>query len=107
MQIALHHEQLCVLPEQVRAPIETRWRAFRERMALQAAAGRSAAVPVLNVTAPRNDSPFHFAWEVTKVAVPVACIATVLGVGQWDTQSQQDVRLEREERAVERGFQRH
>lgn len=31
MRIALHHEQFCVTAQDVRAPIEARWRAFRGR----------------------------------------------------------------------------
>jgi hypothetical protein len=43
MRIALHHEQFCVTPQDVRASIEARWRAFRGRSHPAARAEEEAA----------------------------------------------------------------
>lgn len=115
VQIALHHEQFSVRPDEVREPIEARWRAFRDRSrppaspareddAIVRSRDRSGAIsgtrPPLGMgTGPIVSSP----WEMVKVAVPLIGIAVVLAnyLGVWETSGQETARLEREERAEE------
>jgi hypothetical protein len=120
--IALHHEQFSVAPDDVREPIEERWREFRGRSDPVFQAQESAsAVPHVDrpPDAPYTRSPFPFAvqdplrmgsaphvtstWERIKLAVPLVGILLVLSnaVGVWETASQEDARIAREANAEE------
>jgi hypothetical protein len=117
--IALHHEQFSVAPDDVREPIEGRWREFRgpaSRVEESAGAVPHAERPP---DAPRTRSSFPFAVqdpihmgsaprvtsasERIKLAVPLIGILIVSSnaLGVWETASQEEARIERETNAEE------
>ena len=129
MQIALHHEQFCVTPQEVRAPIESRWRAFRgrshpaARAEEEAAANRSDSASASNNA--RSDTrrpasasvsalgePLRFGsaallstpWDMIKLAVAFTALAVIgsNALGIWETEAQEQRRLERAAQAEER-----
>jgi hypothetical protein len=132
MRIALHHEQFCVTPQEVRAPVEARWRAFRGRShpavrAEEEAVARgvrtrsdesSAASPAnARRTAPSSaalagdsirygDSVSLLAtpWDAIKLTVALAALLVVAtnAVGMWETAAQTQRRLAHEAAAEER-----
>jgi WD40 repeat protein len=95
MQVALHHDGLPVAPEELRAAVEARWHAFKERPA-QLSPGAEQ----------RQKASLRVAWVVPTilvVGIPVAYIVTSPRL--WTLFAESDdarwTRLEREQ--VERG----
>jgi hypothetical protein len=118
VEIALHHEQFSVAPEDVREPIEGRWREFRGQ-SHPASRAEASAVPHAEPPPdePRTRSAIPFAvqdalrmgsaprvtstLERIKLAVPLIGILVVVSnaLGVWETASQEEARLEREREA--------
>ena len=113
MRIAIHHDQFGVTAPEVRGPIEARWRAFRGR-----AHPASRAEEHVADTAPRRSTsatalaePIRYGnaellssfWDAIKLGVAIAVLAAILSnaLGAWETEPQEETRLERAARAEE------
>lgn len=119
MQIALHHEQFSATAQNVRAPIEARWRAFRGR-SHSAARAEEVSGTADDARAHRPDrtaasltgEPLRFGdaalastpWEVVKLSVAVGAIVVIgsNALGIWETAPQEERRLARQADAEER-----
>jgi hypothetical protein len=111
MRIAVHHEQFAVTAQQVRAPIEARWRAFRGRSHPASRAEENAAEGVPRRTAFVLAEPIRYGnaelltsfWDAIKLGVAIAVFLAVASnaLGVWETEDQEERRLERTARAEE------
>jgi hypothetical protein len=129
MRIALHHEQFVVSPQDVRVPVEVRWRAFRGRSHPAARAEEEAAASSRHAetdtisdpdTSRRRSGatavsltsePLRFGdaallstpWDMVKLgtALVVLLIVGSNALGLWETDAQEERRLERQAQAEE------
>jgi hypothetical protein len=129
MRVALHHEQFVLSPQDVRIPVEARWRAFRgrshpaARAEEEAAANRrSAASDTISdaaasgirrtlTSAASLGEPIRFGdaallatpWDMLKLGTALVAFLVVgsNALGLWETESQEDRRLERQAQAEE------
>jgi hypothetical protein len=129
VEIALHHEQFAIQANDMRGPVEARWRAFRGRnhpaaqkeadIAAANAGASGSAEPAPAESRPRSSVPaslgeplryglppplFSTPWETIKLCVPVALLVILLAnaLGVWETVAQHEARIERETAAEER-----
>jgi hypothetical protein len=128
MRIALHHEQFVVSPQDVRIPVEARWRAFRgrshpaARAEEEAAANRrpaatdtisdaASSIRRTSTIAASPGEPIRFGdaallatpWDMLKLGTALVALIIIgsNALGLWETEGQQDRRLERQVQAEE------
>ena len=96
VEVALHHELLSVEPQELRAAVEARWRAFRNR------SGGAATRVVATVDAGRGLSR----WEWTQIVVLLIGIAAALAniAGLWQLPDQSEARLARTKARAESDY---
>ena len=124
VQMALHHELVSVEPRALRAAVEGRWLAFREKPAAEpartsvpgvmAATSRSnpskgaaaRATPTSGIVAMGDNPKAMSWWGATQVIVPLIGIAIVLTnlIGLWDLPGQDKVREARAKAREERKY---
>lgn len=113
MRIAVHHEQFSVTAQQVRAPVEARWRAFRGRSHPASRAERDAtdSAPRLSTSTTALAEPIRYGnaelfaslWDAIKLGIALAVFLAVASnaLGVWETEVQEERRLERAAQAEE------
>lgn len=113
MRIALHQDQFNTAPRNVRAPIEARWRAFRGRShpASRAEVDATDSAPRRSASPSAFAEPIRFGsaellasfWDAIKLGVAIAVLLAVASnaLGVWETEAQEERRLERAAQAEE------
>jgi hypothetical protein len=111
VQIALHHEIVSVEPQALRAAVEARWHAFRERSPVAATrtsvpVTAARAAPTATAAAMGENPRAMSRWDAVKITALLIGIAAALTniAGVWDLPGQSEDRVRRAKAREERKY---